>query len=91
MLIVKQSPQLELSTARYFCGVIFNTRIERTFHGDFPCRYNIYWGFLWQLTGPEYDAFVEEFIEAAVDKYGKSVMLQVKTIVMFRNIRTPRL
>ena len=30
-----------------------------------------------QLTGPDYDAFVGEFIEAAVDKYGKSVMLQV--------------
>lgn len=30
-----------------------------------------------QLTGTEYDAFVAEFIEAAVDKYGKSVMLQV--------------
>lgn len=30
-----------------------------------------------QLTGREYDAFVAEFIEAAVDKYGKSVMLQV--------------
>lgn len=30
-----------------------------------------------QLTGGEYDAFVAEFIEAAVDKYGKSVMLQV--------------
>lgn len=29
-----------------------------------------------RLTGPEYDAFVGEFIEAAVDKYGKSVMLQ---------------
>lgn len=32
---------------------------------------------LTQVTGPEYDAFVGEFIEAAVDKYGKSVMLQV--------------
>ena len=30
-----------------------------------------------QLTGPDYDAFIGEFIEAAVDKYGKSVMLQV--------------
>lgn len=30
-----------------------------------------------QLTGDDYDAFVAEFIEAAVDKYGKSVMLQV--------------
>lgn len=30
-----------------------------------------------QLTGADYDAFIGEFIEAAVDKYGKSVMLQV--------------
>lgn len=30
-----------------------------------------------QITGQNYDAFVAEFIEAAVDKYGKSVMLQV--------------
>lgn len=30
-----------------------------------------------QITGQDYDAFVAEFIEAAVDKYGKSVMLQV--------------
>lgn len=29
------------------------------------------------MTGADYDAFVGEFIEAAVDKYGKSVMLQV--------------
>nr|AIT70125.1 malic enzyme [Sargassum vachellianum] len=29
-----------------------------------------------RLTGPEYDAFVGEFMEAAVDKYGESVMLQ---------------
>nr|AIT70137.1 malic enzyme [Saccharina japonica] len=29
-----------------------------------------------RLTGPDYDAFIGEFIEAAVDKYGKSVMLQ---------------
>nr|AIT70131.1 malic enzyme [Dictyopteris undulata] len=29
-----------------------------------------------RVTGPEYDAFVAEFIEAAVDKYGRSVMLQ---------------
>ncbi len=31
-----------------------------------------------QLRGENYDAFVAEFIEAAVDKYGKSVMLQVR-------------
>lgn len=29
------------------------------------------------MTGEEYDAFVSEFIEAAVDKYGETVMLQV--------------
>nr|AIT70122.1 malic enzyme [Desmarestia viridis] len=29
-----------------------------------------------RLIGADYDAFVGEFIEAAVDKYGKSVMLQ---------------
>ncbi|CAM9994512.1 unnamed protein product [Ectocarpus sp. 6 AP-2014] len=29
-----------------------------------------------RLTGEAYDAFVAEFMEAAVDKYGKSVMLQ---------------
>ncbi|CAM9490267.1 unnamed protein product, partial [Discosporangium mesarthrocarpum] len=29
-----------------------------------------------RVTGQEYDDFVREFIEAAVDKYGKSVMLQ---------------
>nr|AIT70115.1 malic enzyme [Ishige okamurae] len=29
-----------------------------------------------RTTGAEYDAFVGEFIEAAVDKYGKAVMLQ---------------
>nr|AIT70132.1 malic enzyme [Colpomenia sinuosa] len=29
-----------------------------------------------RLTGQEYDDFVAEFIEAAVDKYGESIMLQ---------------
>lgn len=33
-----------------------------------------------QITGQDYDAFVAEFIEAAVDKYGKSVMLQVLSL-----------
>lgn len=33
-----------------------------------------------ELTGPDYDAFIGEFIEAAVDKYGKSVMLQVRDL-----------
>lgn len=39
------------------------------------CRPLLTWPL--QLTGPDYDAFIGEFIEAAVDKYGKSVMLQV--------------
>jgi Malic enzyme, N-terminal domain len=30
-----------------------------------------------RITGDEYDAFVDEFMEAAIDAYGRSVMLQV--------------
>jgi hypothetical protein len=32
-----------------------------------------------RITGAEYDAFVNEFMEAAIDAYGRSVMLQVNT------------